>query len=108
MRRRRDLLEGALGVKVIRGTSCKCPYHDDKTPSASIKRGRDGAYRFHCFVCNWGGDLFDVRARNSGTEVGDALKEARGMDLAPKATVYPTLEEAAKLPNVEAVYRYAN
>jgi hypothetical protein len=107
-RQRRDLLEEALGVKVIRGTSCKCPYHDDKTPSASIRTDRSGVYRFHCFVCNWGGDVFDVRARNQGTDIGNILKEARGMHNIRKDTVFTTLAEATNIRNVEKAYHYTN
>jgi hypothetical protein len=80
MRQRRDLLQQPLGGKVMRGTSCRCAFHDYGKPSASIWKDNHGVYRFYFHVCNWGGDIFDVRARAQITDVGDALKESRGME----------------------------
>jgi len=43
----------------IRGNIVKCPYHDDRRPSASIFEGKDGNWRFHCMGCN---ETRDARA----------------------------------------------
>lgn len=108
LRQSREPLIRALGVSV-KGKACKCPYHDDKTPSASVHLDADGAWRFHCFTCEWKGDVFDVMARNEGRQLGDVLKEARGEAQVEKVVVYPTLEKATSLfPKVEEVYKYTN
>ena len=114
-RESRGPLEQALNVKIT-GNRCRCPYHNDQTPSAGIHRGQDGAWRFHCFVCDLRMDVFDVIARNSGRELSDVLQEYRrenksAIRPAPevKPTVYPTLEKAGSIfPNVEDIYKYTN
>jgi hypothetical protein len=102
-----------------RGTTnaLACPFHDDKTPSASVFRGEDGAWRFRCHVCDWSGDVFDVRARVTGRPLEDVLREASGdgapLQTAPQpqkpARVFPTVESLrASFPSCEAVYQYAH
>lgn len=107
LRQSRLPLVQALGV-YGKGSAVKCPFHDDKHPSASIHHDQDGAWRFHCFTCDWKGDVFDVTARVQGRELSDVLREAKGEpDTPPK--IYPTLEQAAAVfPNVETVYRYTH
>lgn len=107
LRQLRGPLAQALGVYTA-SKSVKCPYHDDKHPSASIHLDADGAWRLHCFTCQWKGDVFDVIARNNGRDVADVLKEYRG-EPEQKPTVYPTLEKAVSVfSNVEQTYRYTN
>ena len=102
----RDELVRALGVS-LRGNSCRCPFHDDKHPSASIHHDQDGAWRFHCFVCGLKLDVFDVIARREGRALADVLRDARGEE--QKLTIYPTLEKAASIfSNVETVYKYSH
>ena len=36
---------------------CRCPFHDDKTPSMKADR------RFHCFGCGADGDVIDFVSR---------------------------------------------
>lgn len=53
----RELLEH-YNIYPTRGTNIyKCPFHDDRRPSASIIRVCD---KFNCFACGWHGDIFDV------------------------------------------------
>ncbi len=40
-------------VEVLANGQCRCPFHEDNRPSASIKGGF-----FHCFVCNKSHDVF--------------------------------------------------
>jgi len=35
----------------------KCPFHDDRNPSASVKRETN---RFNCFTCGVRGDIIDI------------------------------------------------
>lgn len=107
LRQSKSAIVGALGVS-LKGKACKCPFHDDRHASASVHYDQDGCYRFHCFTCNWKGDVFDVRARMEGRTVGDVLKETRPQE-ERKPIVYPTLEAViATYPNVEFTYRYTN
>jgi hypothetical protein len=105
LRQSKAAIVGALGV-ALRGTSCKCPFHSDQHASASVHYDKDGCWRFHCFTCQWKGDVFDVRAKMEGRTVGDVLKETRSDT---KPTIYPTLEAIiATYQNVETVYRYTH
>ena len=65
---------------VVKGKAIRCPFHDDKHPSASIHQGKDGVERFVCHAgsCGFSGDIFDVRARAQGRPVAEVLKEAGG------------------------------
>ena len=101
---------GPLAQALSAGSSkaIRCPFHDDKHPSASIHHDEDNVWRFHCFTCQWKGDVFDVLARQSGRSVADVLKEYRGEPEA-KPTVYPTLEKAVSVfPNVEQIFKYTD
>lgn len=53
----RDVLD-YYGVHPVRGTNIYCcPFHQDKKPSANIIKNCE---KFHCFSCQWTGDIFDV------------------------------------------------
>ena len=45
------------GIRVGRNGMCRCPFHDDKTPSRKVDR------RFHCFGCGADGDVIDFVSR---------------------------------------------
>ncbi len=113
MRSSRDLLQKELegaGVQ-FKGKYCRCPFHDDHTPSADVYE-RDGVWRFHCFPCNRDGDIFDVRAWLNKTTPQDELKR-EAMKAAPSAPMKPdilfeSIEAAAKLPKLESIFRYTN
>ncbi|MHC4538303.1 MAG: AAA family ATPase [Planctomycetota bacterium] len=62
----------------IRGNTVKCPWHDDRHASGSIWQDDDGVQRYKCHVCDAHGDVYDLRARNSGRDVADVLREASG------------------------------
>ena len=47
-----------------------CPFHEEKTPSMSVDRGR-GLY--HCFGCGKGGDVFQFVQETRGVDFGEAL-----------------------------------
>ncbi len=75
----RDLLVRELENAGAVGTNrkhIKCPYHDDKSPSAEIRQAKgSGNWNFYCYTCNISADVFELRARNEGRDVGDILKE---------------------------------
>ena len=45
------------GIRVGRNGMCRCPFHDDKTPSMKVDR------RVHCFGCGADGDVIDFVSR---------------------------------------------
>lgn len=76
---RDDLIqELELAGAVFRGEKFVCPFHEDHNPSASVKEAPDGSWHFICFACGAKGDIFDARARRTGRDVKDVLREAAG------------------------------
>ncbi|BDR52676.1 hypothetical protein KIM372_05830 [Bombiscardovia nodaiensis] len=48
-----------------------CPFHDEKTPSFSV---RPALGAWHCFGCGLGGDVFDYVEKTENVEFGDAIE----------------------------------
>ena len=64
------------GVRVGRNGMCRCPFHDDKTPSMKADR------RFHCFGCGADGDVIDFVSRlEQATPKEAALMLARDFSI---------------------------
>lgn len=61
------LLDGARreghGFKVL------CPWHAERTPSCSVRRGTNGTVQAHCFGCGRGGDVISLAATVLGLDV---------------------------------------
>lgn len=53
----------------------KCPFHDDKSPSATISATPEGKYYFKCFVCDICYDVWELTAITEGKDVKDVLKD---------------------------------
>ena len=45
------------GIRVERNGMCRCPFHEDKTPSMKLDR------RYYCFGCGATGDVIDFVSR---------------------------------------------
>jgi hypothetical protein len=56
-------LFGLLGLPPIKGTSCPCPFHEDKNPSCSVFIGSKGHEIAKCFKGCFCGDVYDMYAR---------------------------------------------
>ena len=56
------------GIEVKRNGMCRCPFHDDKTPSMKVDE------RFHCFGCEADGDVIDFVSRLKAIGVKDAAE----------------------------------
>jgi len=83
IRNNRELLKQELeaaGAKFAASGAVRCPFHDDKRPSAGIYQGKDSAFRFKCQAadCGFCGDIFDVRARATSRPLAEVLLEAIG------------------------------
>jgi hypothetical protein len=94
----------------FRGRVCRCPFHDDKSPSAGIFY-KDGVWKFKCHGCGFGGDVLDVRARRKETKVEDEIRSLDEMrpvqptSQVPATKVYPTFDALVGcLPHVEDCY----
>ena len=79
-RQSRDALirEIEAGGGEIHGNAVKCGWHDDQHASGSIWQDAQGTQRYRCHVCDAHGDVYDLRARNTGRDVADVLREASG------------------------------
>jgi len=104
-----------LAGATIRGATVKCPFHDDRHPSASIYQDPEGIWRYKCqsSECGFGGDLFDVRARATGRDVADILRDERpAAPMERTEKVYPTIQALRSAVSaggkIEAEYPYIN
>jgi hypothetical protein len=57
-------------IEVKRNNMASCPFHEDKTPSFSIKNNRG-----YCFSCHWKGDTIDFVTKKDGLSFADAVKK---------------------------------
>lgn len=60
-----------------------CPFHTEKTPSFTVRVGRDGAQRYHCFGCGVQGDVVDFVTRFDGVSFPEACEQLGGTRDAP-------------------------
>jgi len=93
----------------IRGRTVRCPFCDDKKPSASIY-SNDTGFGYKCHKCGFGGSILDVIAKLDGIEVAEVFKRLKGDTRTRQQppTIYPDIE-ALKLamPHpVEDIYQY--
>ena len=63
----------SYGLQVKHGGMCRCPFHNDKTPSMKVDK------RFHCFGCQADGDVIDFTARLFGLTPKDAAEKLAGL-----------------------------
>ena len=68
------------------GLLIRCPAHGDKSPSCSVRRGRDGTVAVSCFGCGFTGDALTL------------IAAAHGLD--PRADFPAVLGEAARIAGV--------
>ena len=76
------LLEGKRGKDwhpQAGGAIVLCPWHDERSPSCSVSRGRDGTVRVKCFGCGATGDALTlVAARHRLDLAGDFVEYTIG------------------------------
>lgn len=56
-------------------TAIKCPFHDDKHPSACLKQADSSKWYFYCYVCDIQDDYWALLSRIEGRQVTEVLKE---------------------------------
>lgn len=79
----------ALGMSPRRqraGALVRCPWHDDREPSCSLRVGERGELVAHCFACGASGDVLGLVAA------------VRGLD--PKSEFGRVIEEAEQLASI--------
>lgn len=89
-----------FGVKLDRNSKALCPFHQEKTPSFSIKR-EDNIFR--CFGCDEGGDAIDFVAKLKEIEPLEAAKliaEMYGIDTGQNDNKQGTAQ-ASKARNID-------
>jgi DNA primase len=50
------------------GLIVRCPHHGERTPSCSVRIGRDGTLGAYCFACGWSGNVFTLVAEVHGLD----------------------------------------
>lgn len=74
---------------------CRCPFHDDRNPSAGIHRANNGqAWLFTCCACGISTDVIGVVAMTRNMSAGDVLRHLHETgELLPGVAVQRTREE---------------
>jgi hypothetical protein len=62
----------------VRGRQAHCPFHEDRTPSLSLFRGKDGRERWTCHAGCGYGDAIDLEAKLTGRSLGEVINDAAG------------------------------
>lgn len=102
-----DLVELVSEVTTVkrsgRSFMAVCPFHQEKTPSMSLDRGR-GLY--HCFGCGKGGDVFTFVAETQGIDFRESLEMlARRAGVALSEDPSQTRDRGRRAEAVEAIRR---
>jgi DNA primase len=58
-----------------RGVTIRCPWHEERTPSCSVRVAGDGTIAAHCFGCDRGGDVLSLIAQVRGLELERDFRE---------------------------------
>jgi hypothetical protein len=53
---------------------CRCPFHEEKSASFSIKGGENGDFG-HCFGCGWSGDIFKLWIASRNCTFAEAKRD---------------------------------
>lgn len=54
----------------------RCPFHEDRTPSASVNTELQ---QFKCFPCGWSGDVYDLVMWQEGIDYRAAVQHAESI-----------------------------
>jgi len=69
------LSEKGVQVRYAKGgwQACKCPFHEDRSASASVNTTTG---RVHCFACDYNEDLIGLIMKDTGAGYVEAKQEA--------------------------------
>lgn len=107
-----NTVEGVLasrGISLVKG-ACRCPFHDDKTPSFTVKDGR-----WSCWAGCGKGDVVDLLAKFEDKTIAQYLRDigpqqraslpVRNPDMPKRPDPAPEPSDAPK-GSVAQIYRY--
>jgi len=99
-----DVLTKLQGVRGRKGSwSARCPAHDDRSPSLSVKELPDGRILMHCF----GGCGTDALLGALGMAMTDLFPEPLAHHVAPKRGVFSAMDALRGLERESAVLAMA-
>ena len=92
----------AKGIKLEKKGSdyyCRCPFHDDETPSLVVTPSKN---LFHCFGCGAAGSVIDWVMKMEGVSLRHALEMLKA-DYLPEGNNKPKkVNTTVKLPSLAA------
>jgi len=56
------------------GPHCRCPFHEDHSPSMSVWQADSGEWAYSCKACSAGGSIVDAYSTINGSSTGDTIK----------------------------------
>jgi hypothetical protein len=62
---------------------CRCPLHEDRTPSFQAKREASGVWVWFCHPCGVGGTVIDLHMKCTGLSTAEAVRELAALFGAP-------------------------
>ena len=89
----------------VSGRSAQCPWHEDKSPSASLLGGNGEAARVYCHVCQRHGDIYDITGSKPMAAESPRVQVPAKRELRHYADVGAIL---AAWKSREAAYQYEN
>ena len=90
------------GAKVSRNGMCRCPFHNDKSPSMKVDK------RFYCFGCGLQGDAIDYVAKMFGLGLKDAavkICEDLGLEYETKNSCPTRVRKREVEKSMEQIYK---
>lgn len=78
-----DFKKETVGYKIL------CPIHQEKTPSCSVRTGKDGTLAVKCFGCGFGGNILHLIAANSRLDIKKDFPKVKTIacELASKTSI---------------------
>ena len=70
---RKALIDAGAVFRHEGSSNFRCPFHNDRNPSARIFRGDNGIYLFKCYACDAKGDVFTVLAKTENCRTGEVI-----------------------------------
>lgn len=84
-----------------RGVMLRCLWHDERSPSLSVSRGKEGTILVNCFSCGAGGNVFDLIAASQGWDKRARFRDV--LDVAADLARLPRPERRDTAPRPAAV-----